>query len=106
MMRWTFADIFALRVDASAILAGLWALALVHVSAIATGTIQLVTLVALAAEHAEDVLAVAEHAQIAKHLAFVDIHASLLVMFIWMHETHFALAAISARIVQAMSVFA
>jgi hypothetical protein len=62
MMRRTLADIFALRVDASAILAGLWALAFIYVGAVATGTIQLVTLIALAAKHAEDVLAMAEHA--------------------------------------------
>jgi len=102
----TLADIFALRVDASAILTGLWAFALVHIGAVATGTIQLVTFVALAAEHAEDILAMAEHAQITEHIALVDVYAGLLVMLVRMHEAHFALAAISARIVQAMSVLA
>lgn len=62
MMRRASADIFALRVDTNAILAGLRALALVHVGAVAAGIVQFVALVAFAAEHAEDVFAAAENA--------------------------------------------
>lgn len=56
-MRRASADIFALYVDASAVLAGLRALTLVYVGAVAAGIVQFVALVALATEHAEDVLA-------------------------------------------------
>lgn len=99
MMRWAPTNVFALRVDTGAVLAGLRALALVHVGAVAAGTIELVALVALAAEHPEDVFAVTKDAEIAEHLALVDVYASLFVTFVWVHETHLALAAISARIV-------
>lgn len=105
-MRRAPADVFALRVNASAILARLRAFALVHVGAVAAGAVQLVALVALAAEHAEDVLAAAEDAQVAEHVALIDVHARLLAVFVGMHEAHFALAAISARIIQAMPVLA
>lgn len=56
-MRWASADIFALCIDASAVLAGLRAFALVYVGAVAAGIVQFVALVALAAEHAEDIFA-------------------------------------------------
>lgn len=105
MMRGTPADIFALRVDTSAILTGLWTLAFVYVGAIAAGAIQFVAFVAFAAEHTENVLAASEYAQITKHLAFVNVHARLLVALIRMHKTHLALAAISTRIVQTMPIF-
>lgn len=106
VMRGASADVFALRVDASAILAGLRALALVHVGAVAAGIVQFVALVAFAAEHAKDVFAAAVDAQIVKHIAFVNIHARLLATLVRMHEAHFALASIRARIIQAVSVFA
>lgn len=105
-MRRAPADIFALGIDARAVLAGLRALAFVHVGAIAAGTVQLVTLVALAAEHAEDVLAATEHAQITEHFALVYVHARLLVVLVRMHETHLAFAPVSARIIQAVAVLA
>lgn len=105
-MRRASANIFALCVDASAVLAGLRALALVHVGAIAAGIVQLIALVAFAAEHAKDVLATTVDAQIVKHLALVNIHARLFATLVWMHEAHFAFASIGARIIQAVSVFA
>lgn len=105
-MRWTPADVFALGVDAGAVLAGLRALAFVHVGAVATGTVELVALVALAAEHAEDVLAAAEDAEVAEHIALVDVNARLLVTLVRVHEAHFTFAAISARVVQAVPILA
>jgi len=105
-MRWASADVFALCVDADAVLTGLRTLTLVHVGAVAAGTIELVALVALTTEHAEDIFAVTKDAEIAEHLALVDVHASLFIMFIWMHEAHLALAAISAWVVQAVSILA
>lgn len=105
-MWWTATDVFALRVDAGAILARLRTLALVHVSAIAAGTIEFVTLVTLAAEHAEDIFTVTENAQVAEHLALVDVYARLFVVLIRVHETHLAFAAISTRIIQAVPVLA
>ena len=48
--------------------------ALVHVRAVATGLVQLVALVTDTAEHAIDVLAAAEHAEIVEHAALVDIY--------------------------------
>lgn len=106
VMRWASADVFALCIDASTILAGLRALALVHVGAVAAGIVQFVALVAFAAEHAKDVFAAAVDAQIVKHIAFVNINARLLATLVRMHEAHFALASIRARIIQAVSVFA
>lgn len=106
VMRWTPTDVFALRVDTDTVLAGLRTLAFVHVGAVTAGTVELVALVALAAEHAEDVLAVAKDAEITEHLALVDVYACLFVTFIRMHEAHFALAAISTRVIQAMSILA
>lgn len=106
MMWWASADIFALRVDAGAILARLRALALIHVGAVAAGTIEFVALVALAAEHAENVLAVTKDAEIAEHVALIDVHACLFITLIRMHETHLTLATISARVVQTVSIFA
>lgn len=105
-MRRASADVLALRVDTGAVLTGLRTLAFVHVGAVAAGTVEFVALVALAAEHAEDVLAVTKDAEIAEHLALVDVDACLLVTLIRMHEAHFALAAISARVVQAMPILA
>lgn len=98
-MRRASTDIFALRIDAGAVLARLWALALVYVGAVAAGAVQFIALVTLAAEHAEDVLAVAKHAQVAEHLALVDVDASLLVMLVRVHEAHLAFATISPRII-------
>lgn len=105
-MRWTPADVLALRVDAGAVLTGLRALAFVHVGAVAAGSVELVALVALAAEHTEDVLATTEDAEVAEHLALVDVHASLLVALVRVHEAHLALAAISTGVVQAVPIFA
>lgn len=105
-MWWTPADVFALRVDAGAILAGLRTLALVYIGAVAAGTVELVALVALAAEHAEDVLAAAEDAEIAEHVTLIDVHARLLVMFIRVHETHLTFTAISTWIIQAVPILA
>lgn len=106
MVRWTPADVFALGVDAGAVLAGLRTLAFVHVGAVAAGTVELVAFVALAAEHAEDVLAATEDAEIAEHIALVDVDARLLITLIRVHEAHFTFAAISARVVQAVSILA
>lgn len=106
VVRWTLADVFALGVDAGAVLAGLRALAFVHVGAVAAGTVELVALVALAAEHAEDVLAATEDAEVAEHIALVDVDARLLIALIRVHETHFTFAAISARVVQAVPILA
>ena len=72
-MWWTLTDVGALRVDAVAVLTGLGVLALVDISAIATGLVQLESFVADAAEHAVDVLALAENAQVAEHQTLVDI---------------------------------
>jgi len=105
-MRRASADVFALRVDAGTVLTRLRAFALVHVRAVAAGTVQFVALVAFAAEHAENVLAATENAQVAEHLAFVDVHTSLLVVLVRMHETHLALASICSWIIQAVSVLA
>ena len=73
MVRRALASVAALRVDARAVLAGLWVLALVDVGAVAARLVQLEALVADAAEHAVDVLALAEHAQVAEHLTLVDV---------------------------------
>lgn len=105
VMRWASADVFALRIDAGAILAGLRALTLVYIGAVATGTIELVALVAFTAEHAKDVLTATKDAEIAEHLALVDVHASLLVMLVRVHEAHLAFAAISTRVIQAVTIF-
>lgn len=106
IVRWTATDVFALCVDAGTILARLRAFTLVYVSAIAAGAIEFVALVTLAAEHAKDVFTVAENTQIAEHLALVDVYASLLVVFVRVHETHLALAAIGTWIIQTMPVLA
>lgn len=106
VIRRTSALVFALRVDAGTVLARLWTVALVYIGAVATGAVQFVALVALAAEHAKDILAMAEDAQIAKHLALVDVDTRLLVALVRMHKTHLALAAISARIIQTVAVLA
>ena len=70
-MRRTLADVAALRVDTSAVLTGLRILALVDVRTISAGFIQLESLVADATEHAVNVLAFAENAQVAEHLTLV-----------------------------------
>lgn len=81
-------------------------LALVDVRAISSGAIQLVALLALAAEHTEYVLAATEHAEIAEHFAFVYVHAGLLVVLVGMHEAHLALAAERPGVIEAASVLA
>lgn len=103
-MWWTPADVFALRVDAGTILAGLRTLALIYVGTVAAGTVELVALVALAAEHAEDVLAAAEDAEIAEHVTLIDVHARLLITFIRVHETHLTFTAISTWVIQAVPI--
>lgn len=103
-MWWTPADVFALRVDAGTILAGLRTLALIYVGTVAAGTVELVALVAFAAEHAEDVLAAAEDAEIAEHVTLIDVHARLLVTFIRVHETHLTFTAISTWVIQAVPI--
>lgn len=72
-MRRALADVAALRVYTVAVLAGLRVLALVNIRAIAARLVQSEALIANAAEHAVDVLAFAEHAEVAEHLALVDI---------------------------------
>ena len=73
MVRRTLADVAALRVDTSAVLTGLRILALVDVRTISAGFIQLESFVADAAEHAVNVLAFAENAQVAEHLTLVNV---------------------------------
>lgn len=106
VVRRTLAHVLALSVYASTILAGLRILALVNVRAITTRAIQFIPLVALATEHAEDILAAPKHAQIAEHLALVYVHARLLVILIGVHEAHLTLAAERAGVVEAVAVLA
>jgi len=73
-MRWTLTDVVALGVDTVAILARLRILALVDIRAVATGLVQLESFVTNAAEHAVDVLALAENTQVAEHQTLVDVY--------------------------------
>ena len=100
----TLADVTALRIDAISVLACLWIIAFIYICAIATGFVQLEALVTDASEHSVDIFTFTEDAQVAKHLAFVDIDARLLVALIRVHETHFALAAERSWIVEALPV--
>lgn len=61
---------------------------------------------ALATEHAEYILATAEHAQITEHLALVYVDARLLVTLVGVHEAHLALASKRSRIIEAVAIFA
>lgn len=104
VIRRTLAAVLSLCIHTCAVLARLRIFALVDVGAIATGRVEFVAVVAFAAKHAEDVLALAVDAEVAEHLALVDVDAGLLVV-VHRHETHLALAAKRARVVQAMAVF-
>ena len=105
-MRWTLTHVTALRIDAIAVLTRLRILAFVNIRAVASRFVQLESLVADAAEHAVNILAFTKDAQIAKHLTLVDVDARLLVAFVRVHESHFALAAERARIIEALTVLA
>lgn len=106
VIRRTLADVLALSVYASTILAGLRVLALVDVGAVSAGAVELVAFVALAAEHPEGVLAAAEDAQVAEQLALVYVYAGLLVVLGRVYEAYLALAAEGAGIVEAVAIFA
>lgn len=105
-MRWTLTHVTALRIDAIAVLTRLRILAFVDIRAVASRFVQLESLVADAAEHAVNILAFTKDAQIAEHLTLVDVDARLLVAFVRVHESHFALAAERARIIEALTVLA
>jgi len=66
----------------------------------------LVSLVALAAEHAEEVDALAVDAEVVEHVALVDVDARLLVSRLGVHEPHVALAPERARVIEALAVLA
>ena len=132
MVRWTLAHVAALRVDTVAVLTCLRILAFVNISAVSARFVQREAFVADAAEHAVNVFAFTKHAEVTKHLAFVDICASkhqnsellknsyfsfiyyqcvltdarLLVAFIWMHKSHFAFATERSWVVETLAVFA
>jgi len=105
-MRRTLTHVTALRIDAIAVLTRLRILAFVNIRAVTPRFVQLESLVADAAEHAVNILAFTKDAQIAKHLTLVDVDARLLVAFVRVHESHFALAAERARIIEALTVLA
>lgn len=106
MIRRAFADVFALGVYTESVLAGLWTLALVHVRAIASGTVQFVTVVAIASEHSEYVLTATENAQVIEYHTFVYVDAGLLVILVGMHKSHDALAPEGTRVIKAVPVLA
>lgn len=66
----------------------------------------LVSFIALAPEHAEEVDALAEDAEVVEHVALVDVDARLLVAHFGVHEPHVALAPERAWIVEALAVLA
>lgn len=66
----------------------------------------LVSLVALAPEHAEEVDALPVDAEVVEHAALVDVDARLLVVLFGVHEAHVALAPVQAWVVEALAVLA
>jgi hypothetical protein len=80
-MWWTLTDVTALGVNAVSVLASLRVLALVDIRTVATGLVQRESLVADAAEHAVNVFAFAENAEIAEHLTLVDIYSKTIKSF-------------------------
>ena len=72
VIRRALAYVFPLGIYTCAVLARLRILAFVDIRAISARAVQLVSLVALATEHAEYILATAEHAQVAEHLALAS----------------------------------
>lgn len=106
VIRRALAYVFPLSIYTGAVLARLRILAFVDIRAISTGTVQLVSLVALATEHAEYILATTEHAQITEHLALVYIDARLLVTLVGVHEAHLALASKRSGIIEAVAILA
>ena len=76
MVRWTLAHVAALRVDTVTVLTCLRVLAFVNISAVSARFVQREAFVADAAEHAVNVFAFTKHAEVTKHLTFVDICAS------------------------------
>lgn len=132
VMWWTLADVAALRVDTIAILTRLRILTFVDVGTVATRFVQLESFVANAAEHAVDVLALAENAEVTEHQTLVDVcndhqryeskwwsinwnddddgwmrtDAGLLVAFVGVHESHFALTAERSWVIQTLPVIA
>ena len=91
-MRWTFACVRSLRVDADAVLAGLRVLALVHVRAVAAGLVEGVASVAGAAEDPVQVLADAVEADVVEQGTLINIDATLSVRRVRVHVTHLAFA--------------
>lgn len=106
IIRRALAYVFPLGIYTCAVLARLRILAFVDIRAISARAVQLVSLVALATEHAEYILATAEHAQVAEHLALVYIDARLLVALVGVHEAHLALASKRSRIIEAVAILA
>lgn len=106
VIRRALAYVFPLGIYTCAVLARLRILAFVDIRAISARAVQLVSLVALATEHAEYILATAEHAQVAEHLALVYIDARLLVALVGVHEAHLALASKRSRIIEAVAILA
>ena len=73
VMGWTLTDVSSLRIDAVAVLAGLRVFTFVDVGTVTARLVQLESLVADATEHAVDILALTENAQVAEHQALVDV---------------------------------
>lgn len=102
---WTFADVGALLVNTSTKLADIRLITLVNVRAVTASVVQMVAVIADTSEHAKYIFALAVHAEVAKHVALVDIDACLLVVNVRVHETHLAIALEGAWEVETLPIF-
>lgn len=96
------AHIGAEIVDAGTMLARLRTAALVNVCAVASSFVQLISGVTVATEHAENVFALAVHADVREHTALVDIHTAPHV--IRLGKSHVTFAPIGASIIDALAI--
>lgn len=102
----TFTNELALSVDALSIQARLRTFTLVYVGTIASRIVKLISFIALASKHAKNIFAASEYTQVVEHLTFIYVNTRGLAVIVGMHESHFALAAKGARVVEAVAVLA
>lgn len=93
-------------VDTCSVLAHIWVLALINVSAITSRLIKVVASVTNTTKHSKDVLTVAIHTEVVEHVTLIYINTPLLIVGVWVHEAHLTLTPEGPWLIQALAILA
>lgn len=75
-------------VQTRSILAHIWVVTLINVSAVTSCLIKVVAGITDATKHPKDVFTLAIHTEIVKHVTLIYVNTLLLIVSVWMHEAH------------------